>query len=404
MLKSGRFRAFAQVRDMREAQVFDRRADGERWADKAESRMRAGTWTKPLKLAEVKAQDVARERTLLDVHKEYLESESWLQKADTTRRAELSKQKPVLAALGSRVLTELKASDVKAFMSARRREAPTRGGKEGDTVKPHTVRLEVAALSALLQFAVDQEWIDANPVRGVKRPRGDRRMSRVNDELMGKIFDHPAVLQDDKAYLFFRILFASVCRPGELAGALRTWLRHDFPQLHLPRTKNEDERVIVLADKPYKMLVEWLAEQPADCPYLFGTKKLQGEGWSPYNYATPWRKVRKDLKLGEVKVVAYSSRHEGISRLFEQTNLSDGKIAGISGHRSPQALWHYKHLRNEHQRPTLEAYDQIVSDAIDRAISGLHPSKAKGPGEFMDQPKPKAKPRRINKGDVSSVG
>lgn len=399
MLDSGRFRGFAQVKKDREAQTFDRKNEAELWAEKTEARMRAGTWVKPLKQAEAKAvakvQAAAQERTLTAVQVEYLKSEEWLLKADTTRRAELSKQKPVIAALGGKVLTELSIDDVRAYMAKRRREAPSRGGEPGATVKPHTIRLEVAALSALLNFAIIQKWISVNPVRGVKRPRGDRRTARVDDKLMGSIFDHDAVMRDDKAYMFFRILFTSICRPGELATAQRTWLRHDFPQIHLPRSKNEDERVIVLARGTYKTLLGWLEEQPADCPYIFGTKKLSGEGWSPYNYATVWRKVRKDLGLAEKKVVAYSSRHEGISRLFEQTKLSDGQIAGLSGHRSPQALWHYKHLRNEHQRPTIEAYDKVVSNAIDRAISGLHPSEARGPGEFLDEPKPKPKRSRI---------
>ena len=401
MLSSGRFRGFAQVKKDREAQTFDRKNEAELWAEKTEARMKLGTWVKPLKKAEVVAKakvlEEAQGRTLLKVQQEYVESEEWRLKADTTRRAELSKQKPLIAALGSKLLTELSVDDVRSYMAKRRRDAPTRGAEPGETVKPHTIRLEIAALSALFNFAVEQKWISVNPVRGVKRPRGDRRTARIEDGLMGKIFDHEAILRDDKAYLFFRILFSSICRPGELASAERNWLRHDFPQIHLPRSKNEDERVIVVPQRLHKELVQWLGTQPTDCPYIFGTKKLQGKGWSPYNYATPWRKLRKDLNLAEKKVVAYSSRHEGISRLFEQTKLSDGQIAGLSGHRSPQALWHYKHLRNEHQRPTIEAYDKIVTDAIDRAISPAHPSRAKGPGEFFDEPKPKPKRSRIKR-------
>ncbi len=401
MLDSGRFRGFAQVKKDREAQTFDRKNEAETWAERTEARMRAGTWVKPLKKVEIqaraKAAEESEQRTLLKVQQQYVESEEWLAKAETTRRAELSKQKAVLAALGSKVLTELSVDDVRAYMARRRRAPSTKAAEPSATVKPHTVRLEVAALSALLNYAIVQKWISVNPVRGVKRPRGDRRTARVDDKLLGKIFDHDAIMMDAKAYMFYRILFSSICRPGELATAQRSWLRHDFPQIHLPRSKNEDERVIVLARGTYKQLLSWLEEQPADCPYIFGTKKLSGEGWSPYNYATVWRKVSKDLGLAEKGVVAYSSRHEGISRLFEQTKLSDGQIAGLSGHRSPQALWHYKHLRNEHQRPTIEAYDKVVSDAIDRAISSLHPSQAKGPGEFLDEPKKAPKRPRISK-------
>lgn len=394
MLPSGRFRGFAQVQAMRDNQTFDRRDEALRWAEKTEGRMRLGQWVKPVKVA---PKAVVRDRTVLDVQLDYIKSEEWLQKAETTRRAEASKQKAVIAALGNKPIEMLDVDDVRAFVAKRRADTPTRGPKDGSSLKGHTVRLELAALSAICNHAVECGWIKTNPAHGVKRPRGDRRMARVDDELMGKIFDHDAIGMDGKAYYFFVTLFSTVCRPGELASARREWLRGDFPQIHVPRTKNDDARVIVIPRQLFSSLNKWLDEQPSDCPYIFGTKKLKGDGWSPYNYATPWRKVRKDLKLGELGVVAYTSRHEGISRLFEQTKLSDGQIAGLSGHRSAQALWHYKHLRNEHQRPTIENLGTVVNDAISRAASHLHPSKPKGPGDFLDAPPPPEKKRRSRK-------
>lgn len=399
MLPSGRFRGFAQVRQMRDNQTFDRKDQAQVWAEKTEARMRAGTWTKTERVS--KAAEVL---TLTKLCQQYVQSEEWLSKAQTTRKAESLKHKHVLRLLGTKPVVDLTPDDVRNYVALRRQEAPARiTARSGSTVKAHTVRLEVAALSALCNYAVEPLGIlSTNPTQGVKRPRGDRRMARIDDETLGKILEHPAIFNDEKAYLFYRILFASLCRPGELAGAMRSWLRHDFPQIHVPRTKNEDERVILLPRRIHVQLVEWLATQPADCPYIFGTKKLQRPGYSPYNYAVPWRKVRKDLGLTAREIVSYTARHEGISRLFEQTQLSDGQIAGLSGHRSSQALWHYKHLRNEHQRPTIESLDMVVTNAIDRAITGAHPSQPLGPGQLLtDVVKPGQKPRRRARGTAA---
>ena len=69
----------------------------------------------------------------------------------------------------------------------------------------------------------------------------------------------------------------------------------------------------------------------------------------------------------------YTARHELYNKLFESTELSDEAIAGISGHRSAAALWHYKHLRDEHQRPVTTALKSLITDAINRELSPSAP-------------------------------
>jgi hypothetical protein len=86
---------------------------------------------------------------------------------------------------------------------------------------------------------------------------------------------------------------------------------------------------------------------------------------------------------GLTGTVPHLTRHEGVSRLFERSTLSDGQIAGLTGHRSAQALWGYRHLRNEHQRGIVNALDLEVSHAIDRAATGAHPSEGLRPGELL---------------------
>lgn len=373
LLPSGHFRAFARVKEMKEAQVFERNADAEAWATKVEARMKAGKWKKPVR-AVVKAQS---ERTVEQAFESYRDSLEWGAKADTTRKVEIGKHKAIVAHMGSKLLVDVDKDAVQAFLLTRSKQRPQRNPDPDARISSTQLRLELAALSSMCNYAVDKKWIETNPTRDVKRPVGNRRTGRVDDETIGKIFDHDAICRDGVAYLFFRLLFTSGCRPGELSHALKGWLRNDPPQLHIPRTKNDDERTIVLTLGSYKRLQSHLKEQDPDCPFIFGTRKLSKlkPGWSPYNYAVPWKKVAKDLKFKGTGMVPYLARHEAISKLFERTNLSDGQIAGISGHRSAQALWHYKHLRNEHQRPTVNAMDQHIDDAISRGASHAHPSK-----------------------------
>ena len=375
MLPSGRFRGFARHKVQKEAKVFDREEQARAWAEATERRMKAGKWEPPAKDA-----PTAEMLTLRRAAELYKESEAWTELSETTRNTEPSKQKRPLEVLGDRDVLTITADDIRAYIKQRKEEKPSRGNKE--RMSHHAVRLEVAAISGILRFCVDElKLLSVNPVRGVRRPKGNGRKRRLSDAEIGQLFDYWSMANDGKAYVFFRILFASLCRPGELAGALKEWLRHDPPQISLPRTKNEDPRNILLTSSSYRMLMNHLDEQPADAPYLFATPKRSGKGWSPYNYRLPWDKAV--AATGVQGIVPHLTRHEGVSRLFERTNLSDGQIAGLTGHRSPQALWNYRHLRNEHQRGIVNALDLEVSHAIDRAASGAHPSESLKPGEML---------------------
>jgi integrase len=382
MLPSMRFRGLARVKKMREAQVFDRREVALSWAEKVEERMRAGKWQPPPKKAagERRAAGI----TVKQACEAYLASEEFRGLADNTRANEPSKQKAVVRLLGSKLLTELTPDDVREFIATRRQEKPSRAGKS-DKMSAHGVRLEMASLSSVCNYAIMRKWLQVNPCKGVRRPKGDRRTRRLTDDEIGRVLDAMIGAEEhETGYVYFRLLFTTVCRPGELAGARREWLREDPPQIFLPRTKNEDERTIILTVTNFEMLKRFLATQPEECPYLFGTRKRDGKSWAPYNYRVAWDKALVATELKGMGIVPYLARHEGVSRLFERTSLSDGQIAGISGHRSAQALWHYKHLRNEHQRPIMNALDAMVHQAVDRAITGAAPYKKLEPGEMLD--------------------
>jgi integrase len=380
---------------MREAQVFDRRDVALSWAEKVEERMRAGNWKQPAKkvAGELRSDGI----TVAQACEAYLLSEEFRGLADNTRANEPSKQKAVVRLLGGKLLTDVTPDDVRDFIATRRKEKPSRAGK-GDQMSGHGVRLEMAALSSVCNYAITRKWLSVNPCKGVRRPKGDRRTRRLTDDEIGRVLDAMIGAEEhETGYVFFRLLFTTVCRPGELAGARRDWLREDPPQIFLPRTKNEDERTIILTVTNFEMLKRFLATQPEDCPYLFGTRKRDGKSWAPYNYRVAWDKALAATELKGMGIVPYLARHEGVSRLFERTSLSDGQIAGISGHRSAQALWHYKHLRNEHQRPIMNALDAMVHQAVDRAITGAAPYKKLEPGEMLE-PVPRPDP-----GDAPSV-
>ncbi len=299
MLPSGRFRGFARVRDMKDAQTFDHQKDAQTWADKTMGRMRKGTWVKQDRTA---LEDAPKGLTIADVWPQYLKSEEWLAKADSTRRSEIPKHIPVLAELGDKLLTELTADDVRAYISKRRDVKPVRSKDPKAKLSGAQIRLEVAALSAMLAWAIETKKIIDNVTLTVKKPVSDRRTQRMSDQVIGKFFSCPAIDSDLKAYTFFMTLFSAGCRPGEISHAEKSWLRDQPPQITLPRTKNEDARTIVLPIPVHRCIRAIVDASPATCKYIFATKKRFEEGWGPYNYRDAWDTpgIEQSVYLDEV--------------------------------------------------------------------------------------------------------
>lgn len=408
MLPSGRFRGFARHKGMKEAKVFDHEDRAKAWADATEKRMERGAWVPP-----VKGEADQFSRTFKAAAESYLASPQFAAKKDTTRHGEKHKLKPAIAGLGNLVLEQVTVVDVENHLAERALVQPKRAqwkaarAKEQKVEVPAEVakrklsrdqrRLELAAISAVFNYAREQKWVTENPTWHVKRPGTTRRTKRVDDDVSGAILqfmnnlgpgfspDGQVVTEgDERPYLYFSLLFSCLARPGEVAKAEKSWLRSDPPQIVLPSdaSKNEDDRVIVIAQALYKDLVEYLERQPSDCPYIFATLG-RDKSWRPYNYAVPWAKARE--ALGLEALVPHLARHEGISRLFERTELSDGQIASLSGHRTPQALWRYKHLRNELQRSRIEDLHRDVMEATSRAVTSIHPSRGLKPGERLGE-------------------
>lgn len=178
---------------MKDAQVFDVKTEAERWAGATENRMRAGKWKARVVAAGSKG------KTVEEGFEAYRESEDWLSKSANTRKVEVNKQTPVIARIGDKVLAELTKDDVKTYIAKRRKDCPARSKDPNRRMSNDAVRLEVAALSSMCNWAVDEKWIESNPTRDVKRPSGNRREQRMDDDVIGEILSHDAIFATPKA-------------------------------------------------------------------------------------------------------------------------------------------------------------------------------------------------------------
>lgn len=188
-----------------------------------------------------------------------------------------------------------------------------------------------------------------NPVvRGVRPALGDGRNRRLDPQADsdGKTEEERLYAACDKSNSPWlggavRIAIETCVRQAELAALTwnRVHLDGPHPYIDLPKTKNDRARRVPLstrAVKAFRLLVPKEAAAPGNRSVLpIETPRAIGHA-----FRTAVREEQfPDLRWHDL-------RHEGTSRLFENTDLRDHEIMSITGHLSPEMLKRYAHLRS----------------------------------------------------------
>lgn len=345
--------------------TFPTKKAAERWSDEQEAAL-GGAVALPLAIREYRE---AKNLTLRDLFTRYFSSWNHSKKAETTRKGELTKSKPVILHLGDYSIVHINSALIAAYRDTRMSSV----GHRGKPLSGDQVRLEMALLCTVMSLAAG-EWslIPSNPCRGVSKPSGVERKRRLSDEEERRLRVALYARNDQKRLTRFVLTaFYTGMRAGEIAKLEKRLLKLDKKQIVLESTKNSESRLIPVSDEMCTVLQNALAASPADSPYVFTSRSRQGS-YVPYSYSSAWRETLKAAGIDNLRF--HDLRHEFVSRLFEKTQLSDGQIASLSGHKSPQALWRYKHLRSEQMRPVVEAHalELVQRDVMQEVEDEIH--------------------------------
>ncbi|WP_043769222.1 tyrosine-type recombinase/integrase [Algiphilus aromaticivorans] len=146
-----------------------------------------------------------------------------------------------------------------------------------------------------------------------------------------------------------RLALDTTMRRGELAKLDWEDIDWDRRTLLVRNAKNGSSRIVPLRGSTLRML-----ERLSPCD--------SGRVWAaPSTISRAWRKTRalaaeilqsagKVVLARNLKTIRFHDlRFEGICRLFEDLDLglTEREIAGISGHDSPEMLWHYSRNLNK---------------------------------------------------------
>lgn len=259
-----------------------------------------------------------------------------------------------------------------------------RGYKITKKLKPATIRHRIGALRRCFDWAVTMKGdIPINPIRllperyavyneteasvlasenidapGTNNER-DRRLMPGEEERIRKVLagdrDYIKSVKAERALnpgnavpfsLMFELAIETAMRMREIFTL--TVDQIDLPNrtIFLDRTKNGSKRQVPLSSVAVAVLEQyrgharngllfpefWNGSQ-AKADLKKTTSKLSGR----------WRTVAKLARCDDLHF--HDLRHEATSRLYERTNLSDLKIAKITGHKDLKSLARYANLR-----------------------------------------------------------
>lgn len=285
--------------------------------------------------------------TVEKLNEQYQTSHDFLKKADSTQRTECSRIKPVLEKLGHLTLDELQENTdaIYDYIDARLREKNKRTGKK---VGATSVRLEIAALSAVVAFAKKRRYIRENFVSRIDRPTAKPRTRRVDTKEQGKLLLAARSNDSDlaRAARFQMLIRHLGCRPGELQSLKIRDIRLEKSELTFYDTKNGTHRNIHVTSEAHTLIALELQNRESDSELLFSTWSPFKKAWVTYNYTGGVKKLR-EAGIVEESFHSHAGRREFISRAIE-AGIQLPTLKKQTGHKSTQAL---------------EIYDQGLSTA-----------------------------------------
>lgn len=283
-----------------------------------------------------RAENTGKDMSLSALWSRYKDSSMFEEKADNTKRTERQRIKPVLEKLGSYTLAELETNPglVYDYIDERKRTVSKKTKKK---ISGTSVRLEVAALSALVAFAKQRKIVHDNFVAHISRPAQSKRSRRVDNEEQGRLAIHArsSVENVSRAARFMLLLRHLGCRPGELCELLISDIRLDRHEVLFRDTKNGTDRSVHATKDARELLELQLDTVPEDCPYLFYSISNDKE-YTPYRYSYGSQLLVKEGIVGE-GFHPHAGRREFVSRAIE-AGVPLTTIKKQTGHKSLQAI------------------------------------------------------------------
>lgn len=343
--KKGPFQWHCQIRRKGyppQTQTFNTKADAETWARGIESEMDRGVFV---------SRTEAEQTTFAQICYRY-EQEILPTKKGVI--SDISRLKRLKDHFGRYSLATINSSLIAEYRDLRLKE-----------VGPQSVRHELGLMNRIFKSAV-LDWGIALPsgiptaqIRKPSAPPGrERRILTVTNPVTGRPWTEIDAISAASSSLDLPIIVClaveTAMRRSEIAGL--EWSRVKLEERHIVlkkgETKNDEGREVPLSSVALTLLKK--------LPHRIDGKVF---GLQPGSITQAFTRARKRARLTYedgckaagmapnpdflVDLRIHDHRHEATSRLYERTDMRDGEIAAITGHKDTSMLRRYTHLRGE---------------------------------------------------------
>jgi hypothetical protein len=194
-----------------------------------------------------------------------------------------------------------------------------------------TVRRVFSLLASVFKACREWKWMRHNPFQDFERPppkRGRRRGVRQAeiDGVVGALGfqEGPPRTLGQQIAIEFLLEIETAMRDGEMLAM--TWPNVHPKHVHLPKTKNGDERDVALSPRARQLL-----------GYMEGIDPVRVFTVEPGSRDALFREARKAAKLAGFTF--HDGRSEGLSRLSKKLGILE--LARMTGHRDLNSLMIY---------------------------------------------------------------
>ncbi|MBN8450439.1 MAG: site-specific integrase [Candidatus Accumulibacter sp.] len=257
---------------------------------------------------------------------------------------------------GETPLSKIASFDVERYKKQRGSELVMRpngpGGKPvyGGETKPATINRELAALSHLLNKAVEWGWLDHKPATIKRLQEHAGRITYLTVEQVERLLKEAAGDQSRQIYPFIRIGLDTSMRKTEILSIRREHIDVQKMVIYIPKAKaGAREQPITRSLAEY--LTSYVASLQPGLPWLFPS--IAAKEGRTVNLDKPFRRCVLAAGLDVTQVVRHTLRHTAITHLV-QAGVDLPTVKRISGHKNLSMVERYSHQNGAHIQTAMD--------------------------------------------------
>lgn len=308
----------------------------------------------PRLLKSKEAKEGKREITFSEWAKTYLENYSSLNKS---WRDDHSRMKPFTEFFNDRELREIVPSDVQRFVKSRK--------KAGNS--PGTLNRYLSLLKRMMNVAIEEGYLEANPVKVKKFSEQDREKTRVISEQ-----EEAAIMEHASPWLksFLVIALNTGMRTGEIFRL--SWKQIDLHErmITVEVTKSGKTRHVPISERLFQELVS-MKSRNAKSQYLFYNPKT---GRPITSMKTAFRNTLRRAGLSGIRL--YDTRHTAATRWI-RSGVDVQTVKELLGHSDISITSKYLHTNIEAKRKAVEMLSQKPqkSESVTNSVTSKKPEE-----------------------------